>query len=256
VATTSPLQTLPIPSASDSPDGPSQIVAVTKAIEQQLVLRFSSAADRTAKFSAAGISPADRMICYRADATAPNYFEYYNLAAGQWRVLGQFRLNPTALSAPAGSVTFSNIPSYLRELRITVTARGDAVAAAVDLGVQVNGNTGIAYRWQERYIQNSATAQTTGTLNDTRIRCGTMAGANSGTSTAFGASTIEVVGWDNPHASYLTVKGSGGYVDTSGYVIADFQGAASVTGPYTSLTVVPFTGNFVAGSEFSLVGWE
>jgi hypothetical protein len=249
VATT-PLQGLTVPAGTDAPNGPVQLAALGASLEPKLNMRFATAAARTSAFSAAGISPAQGMLSYRDDA---GYWEYYNATAAAWRVYGQYRVSSTILASASG-FNFPSIPSYLRELRLTITARGDTAAGNVDVGLQVNGVSSNSYRFEHRFLQNG-TLSSVGNLNSPHCRFGTVAGATAAAG-VFGSATAEIVGWDSPHASYLTVKGHGGYIDITTHVLGDTTGAASVTGPYTSLTVVPAAGNFVAGSQFNLTGWE
>jgi hypothetical protein len=244
------LQALPYPAATAVPNVPVDIQALAVAIEPKLNMRFATAAARTSAFSAAGISPAQGMLSYRDDA---GYWEYYNASAGAWRVYGQYRIGSTIVSS-ASAFNFPNIPTYLKELRLTITARGDTAAGNVDVGLQVNGVSSNAYRFEHRFLQNGAVSFT-GNLNSPHCRFGTVAGATAAAG-VYGSATAEIVGWDSPHASYLTIKGHGGYIDITTHVLGDTTGAASVTGPYTSLTVVPASGNFVAGSQFNLTGWE
>jgi hypothetical protein len=245
-----PLQGLTVPAGTDSPNGPVQINALGLSLEPKLNMRFATAAARTAAFTAAGISPALGMLSYRDDA---GYWEYYNATTAAWRVYGQYRVAATITSS-ASAFNFPSIPTYLRELRLTITARGDTAAASIDVGVQVNGASSNLYRYQHRYLQNG-TVGTVQNINAPHFRFGTIAAASAAAG-VFGTSTAEIVGWDSPHASYLTMKGHGGYLDVGTHVIGDTVGAASVTGPYTSLLVLPASGNFVAGSQFNLLGWE
>lgn len=249
MATTS-LQALPYPAASAAPNVPADIQALAVGIESKLPMVFATAAARTSAFTAAGISPTAGMLSYRNDA---GYWEYWNAGAAAWRVYGQYRIGTTIVSS-ASAFLWNNIPSYLRELRVTITARGDTGALGIDVGIQVNGAASNLYRFQHRYLQNSVVG-TVQNVNSPHFRFGTVSAASAAAG-VFGEATAEIVGWDNPHATYLTMKGHGGYLDVTGHVLGDTIGAASVAGPYTSLTVIPATGNFVAGSQFNLTGWE
>lgn len=247
---TTPLQALTIPAGTDLPNGPAQIAALGTSIEPKLNMRFATAASRTSAFATAGVSPAVGMLSYRDDA---GYWEYWNAGAGAWRVYGQYRIGTTIVSS-ASAFLWNNIPSYLRELRVTITARGDTGALGIDVGIQINGAASNLYRFQHRYLQNGVVG-TVQNVNSPHFRFGTVSAASAAAG-VFGEATAEIVGWDNPHATYLTMKGHGGYLDVTGHVLGDTIGAASVAGPYTSLTVIPATGNFVAGSQFNLTGWE
>lgn len=175
-----------------------------------------------------------------------------------WRLAGPYK-RFSQLTGTTASVTWSGIPSTLRVLRITMTARGDSASAFVGIGLQVNGSASAAYKYQSTFSQNGgavgAAAPQTGQTS-ALIGYATAATTAGG---VFGASEAVIAGWDNPasHTSYLTYKANGGYLDTAANSLNTFQiGAAGVAGPYTSVTLVPLAGNFVAGSQFVLEGWD
>ncbi len=254
---TTPLQGLTVPAAGDPPNGPAQLTTLGVGVERQLVLNFASAAARTAAFTAAGISPAANMLCYRADAPGGNKFEYWNTTAAAWRVSGTYRDSIT-LSSTTASVTFSNIPSYLRTVSLSTTARSDYGAANfVSILLRINGDSTNAYRIFNRFAQPSLTFDTNPPVitNSHLVSYIPAAPAWAG---VFGSATWEAVGWDNPHTACLTYHGHGGYYDGtgSGNLMNIGLGSFAALGPYTSITLFPAAGNFVAGSEFSLRGSE
>jgi hypothetical protein len=256
LATTSPLQAFAIPQASDSPDGATQMTNLAKAVEQRVVMVFASAAARTSAFTAAGISPANGMLCYRTDG-GNNPWEYYNATAGAWRVFGTYRDSST-LGASAASVTFSNIPTYLNTLRIAMTARGDTANVLVNVYLRIGGDsTSGVYKWSVRYLQNASTVgQNVMIDTPTSALVGYVAAANS-TAGRFGQLNINVNGWNSPHAGCLTGSAQGGYADGSGNsILCDSTWHYSGVNAYTSVTISPAAGNWVSGSQFVLTGTE
>ncbi len=251
------LQPLPYPAASAPPNVPADLLALAQAVEQRLPLNFASAAARTSAFTAASLSPAANMLCYRADAPGANKWEYYNTTAAAWRVYGEYKDSST-LSGTTASVTFSNIPSYLRTLKLVSTARGDYGAANfVSILLRVNGDSTNAYRVFNRFAQPTLTFDTNAPVitNSHLVSYIPAAPAWAG---VFGSSTWEAAGWDNPHTACLTYHSSGGYYDGTGTgnLLNMGVGSFAALGPYTSITVFPSAGNLVAGSEFSLRGSE
>ncbi len=69
------LQSLPYPSASDPDNVPLDLKALADAVAPGMVLTFASSAARTSAFTAAGVSPSERMLAWLADV---NLYEYYD----------------------------------------------------------------------------------------------------------------------------------------------------------------------------------
>jgi hypothetical protein len=256
LATTTPLQVLPVPQSSDAPDGPTQITSLARAVEQRTVMVFASAAARTAAFTAAAISPAAGMLCWRSDAGGSNKFEYFNATAGSWRIHGAYQdFNVTASATP--SITFSSIPAYLRRLAVTVTCRGDTAATAVTLNLRINSDATASYTNALGYQNNTVYGTppiTAGGLTSSIL--GWMPAA-TGPAGVFGAFDATIIGWDVPHVGQLTYRCQGGYMATSTDTLNAFSVGRYVgANPYTSVTLLPAAGNFVAGSQFVLSGSE
>lgn len=158
------------------------------------------------------------------------------------------------LGGSAASVTFSSIPASLRSLRIRWSSRGDSAVNTQYVFLQINGSSAAQYSYA--FEQNTNTGLAAGaTAGDTKGLVGVMVGA-SATAGVYATGVVDIIGWDSPHASSL------GWAQTScalGTGIANFTstsggGAFTVTGPYTSLTLLPQTGNFVSGSDFQIEG--
>lgn len=188
-----------------------------------------------------------------ASNTGDSMLYRYNGSA--WRVHGNYRVVQT-LGGSAASVTFSGIPTYLREVIISYTSRGDTAANNVDVGYRINGDTGIQYRYVHIFEQNAGSPPGTfRNLNSTTGKAGTMPGSTA-QANLFGVNEVKITGWNSPHAGWLAARGHGGYLDTSGDVLSTWLSAYGPVGPYTSITLLPASGNFVSGSEFILNGVE
>lgn len=253
MATTTPLQVLPVPQATDAPDGPTQMTALAKAVEQRTVMVFASAAARTAAFTAAGISPAAGMLCWRNDAGGSNKFEAYDATVGSWRVHGLYQ-DFTTTAAAAPSVTFNAIPSYLRRLTLTIGGRGDTAAGNVAVNLRINADSTAQYTHAFGYQNGTAypTPVSVGGLTSSIIG---YVPAATGSAGVFGCIDATVIGWDAPHTGQLAYRSHGGYMALStdtvnSYNVGRYIGAS----PYTSIVLFPAAGNFVTGSQFVLTG--
>jgi hypothetical protein len=252
---TEPLQSMPYPQGTSATNVPADIQALAVALAPKLNMVFASAATRTAAFTAAGIAPAAGMLSYRADATAPNWWEYYNTTAAAWRVHGQWVQNNT-LVASAASVTFTGIPSYLKTVTVRSTARSDVAATNTSAILRFNADATNSYRHIGRFVQNNAAWDTgPAQVNQTSAFAGYIPG-NSAAAGVFGVNETVIAGWDNPHANCLTHTFRGGFLDNTTNLFDIGVGNYIGSGPYTSITVLPAAGNFMIGSEFQIIGVE
>lgn len=251
------LQGLPYPVGSDSALGPAQIQALAVAVAPKVVMTFASDAARTSAFTVAGVSPAAGMICYRADAPGANKFEAYSASASAWRVYGAYRDSVTVTGSAAASATFSSLPTYLRRLTVSIRARSTQPTGFVSAGIQVGGDTSASYKSLWHYIQNGgATGGATLTAATSSAFGGYLPGA-SASAGLFGTSVVDVTGWDKPSGNCLGVQAVGGFYDSASlYINARGTGEYIGSSSYTSLAVVPSSGSWDVGSEFTLCGWE
>lgn len=254
MATTTALQGIPVPQASDTPNGPTQMTSIANALEKRAVMTFASAAARTSAFTAASISPAAGMLSYRTDGGL-NGFEYWNPTASAWRVFGRYQDSQTLVAA-AGSVTFSAIPSYLKTVSIMYRARSDTALAFTNVDFRISGDSTNSYRHVVTFNQNGSWGPPIAISGSTSARFSYVTAAGT-TSAIWGAGHIDFIGWDKPVGNALKGVGVGGYYDSAGgYVITnshcDYAGGSA----YTSITLLPGAGNFITGSEFALSGLE
>jgi len=162
----------------------------------------------------------------------------------------QYRARQT-LGAPAPSVSFSSIPSTLRRLSLSWTARSDNAAVQLAIALRVNGNSGANYNAQV-VTGNAAVVGAASLTGATSGRAGTCTGSSAAAG-IFGSGEIIFVGWDSPHSTFL------GWTHASQEISATpvcevGGGAYSLAGPYTSVTLLPSAGSFTAGSDFQLIG--
>lgn len=164
-----------------------------------------------------------------------------------------YRVRQT-LTAPASSVVFL-VPSALRQVRLNCLARSDAAVQAMQLVYRLNTDNSALY-FSELVQGQNATTVAAAISGGTSGLCGILTGSLAGAG-VFGSSDITFTGWDlssvtsfvgvtytsqalgNGVANFFTLSGGGIYAGAS---------------PYTSITLLPTSGNFIAGSDFQLEG--
>lgn len=193
--------------------------------------------------------PAGQLV-YETDTTLIRM-----LVGSSWKLISPYKQDNT-LGSAAATVTFSSIPTTLKRLRLYFTIRGDASSSGTML-VRINGDTGANYHYQYWNAFTVGTSNSS-TITATSINLsGFPTGAGAG---EWGAGEMQFNGWDAPHATYLAGTLQSGYViNTTGgsnNVYASWAYVGSSGSGYTSITLTQATGNFQAGSEFNLEGWE
>ena len=239
-----------------------QFKDLAEQIEKLTPVRFADYLQRAAVFTAnPTIAVPLGFISHRLDW---NVFEFYNGAglpsvATSWTMLTPYR-KAKLLTASAATVVFTlpTLPFPLQRCSIRWVARSDAGGfAAQACRIRINGDTGNNYNTQ--YTQGAAAgvtaaAQTAAAFANVGLQ--PVAAALAGT---FGTGNINFAGLDAPsgHTSILpwtfdnTIQtpATGQWVQQGG---GTWNGAA----PYTTITIFPEAGNWIAGSQFSLEGWE
>lgn len=278
-----PIAALPWPELTDIPNAQSAFKTLAEALDTKVIPKYANPTAR----DAAQPSPVDGAVCYLTDRggfqsyrtsgwqplgaivctsstrptpveTGRHIFETDTLrtlsySGSAWVGVGPYKRTQT-LSGTAASVLFSSVPSTLRTLRITYTARCDTATTAVAINLRVNADSGGNYYYNFQSQANTTiTPAVSATQNKGRIGAIPAASAGAG---VFGAGRAEVAGWDAPH-NKLGWTFHSHFYDTSPNSILDLGGGwYNANGPYTSLTLLPDSGNFVSGSEFVLEGWD
>lgn len=177
---------------------------------------------------------------------------FYRYSGSAWRVRGTYSVTQT-LGASAASVTFSSIPSYLKKITLLWSARGDAALTTTAVNLRINGDTGANYAYTigqvtSSMIFNNATGQTS-------MAIGHVYGT-SGPASIYAGGEVTIGDWDAAHARPSPLIRYGGQDPSAAGFWGSGVGLYSNNGPYTSLTVFPASGNFVATSQFILTGIE
>ncbi len=165
-------------------------------------------------------------------------------------------LEEIELTSAASSITFDDIADQIdkyeaitgetaRHLVVMVNAASTSVATRQQTGIRFNGDSDNNYNWQLlQGISNSATAS----RSTSTSLIGEMYIPGTSYSNAFGGGTILI-----PHAFNTSNHKSaliyGGAVED---VITASAGRWANTNAITSITMLPYAGNFVTGSVFQL----
>lgn len=212
---------------------------------KQGVPTFVNATARDAAIAA----PRDGQI---ADLQDTDRLTRYTGAA--WRFITPYRdFNLVGSAVP--SVTFSSIPSTIRTLRLTGTARSSNAALLADVRFQVGGDTGSNYHWQSMFAQNGSAPSSASQISGTSALI-SYCPAASGSAGVWGAFEATFSGWDqSTHA--LGWCGGGGYTALAGECITNkSDGQYFGVNARTSLTLIPSAGNWATGTQFTIEGWE
>ena len=152
-----------------------------------------------------------------------------------------------------GTITFSSLGAHTHyEIRCVV--RGTQVATETNLNLTFNGDTGANYDWQTNIIGGS-TVTGVNTFADTRAFVGNVSAASS-TANYAGAGTIRI--YNAPGTTFFKTGDSHmqGFKAATNTNFPEYVNAFAWrnTAAITSMTLALASGNYVAGSKFSLYG--
>lgn len=162
------------------------------------------------------------------------------------------------VATAVGSVTVSAIPSTLRTLRITFSARSTVNSVYSTIGLRINGSVFVGdYYWGTLFTQNLGAATALGS-NGQQAYWGALylAGATVGNPATTGQGEFVLEGWNSPHSG-LGLSGVGGFFfSTTQNVYGTTAGYCYTAGPYVSVTLLETGGNnFAVGAQFTLRGY-
>lgn len=162
----------------------------------------------------------------------------------------------TTLTGTQAAITL-NIPagtSY-NFLKCSWRVRGDQAAAAQQLYLRLNGDTGSNYLWQNVQGNNSTASSNTSGATATFIHIGTMTCA-SATGLYFSSGDFEISGASDA-TNYKTAVGKDiAFASTTNMWAGTYGGQWISAAAVTAVSLVPQAGNFVAGSIMSLWGFS
>lgn len=157
------------------------------------------------------------------------------------------------VSSATAAVTFTSIPSTLRRLQVSWTARSTTAAVAANLRCRVNNDSGGNYNGnftQQNNVTITGNVQVAATFWQVGVITGATATANN-----FGSGTIWIPGWNAPHANINHQHTSHVYEAAATSWFETGGGLYFAAGPYTRLDFFCDAGNVDVNSEFLLLGW-
>jgi hypothetical protein len=150
------------------------------------------------------------------------------------------------LGSTTASVTFTGLPPATR-MQMYWRARS-STAAAVDVEMQIDGNTGNVYQWAKI---ESASGAASAMHSGAAVAFGKIGVIDGTTTSYFGSGCQTIDGWSNA-TGFTTWTGPYANFSTT---TADWSGVASgqmaVAAPHTSIKIMPSANSFAAGSQFT-----
>jgi hypothetical protein len=174
-----------------------------------------------------------------------------------WKQLTPY-LNYQILSTATHPVTFTSIPSTLKTLRITFSARCAGAVVVDNMYMTINNLAAGQYFYVRTVQQNTGV---TGLANDqtlNRFPVSIITGSTGATG-FMGAGVIDILNWNIPSGFRPTVKWhSGAYGGTAANAFNETgTGTFNDAGPLNRLDFKTGTAsNFLADSFFRIEGWE
>ena len=164
-------------------------------------------------------------------------------------------ISSQTLGGSTASVTFSSIPSTYNDLKLVVSARGDAAAFPVAINMKINSDTTSKYSYTHLLGNSSATSSTRPASSQTVDAIQNVDGA-SATASTFGSWEIYIPNYTSTGSKpYFNID----VVETNDTTAAHanisanshlYTGASGIT----QIDLTPSSGNFVQYSTFTLYG--
>lgn len=154
-----------------------------------------------------------------------------------------------------GTVTFSSISSSYRDLRVVVRGRGSQSAAATNVTLRFNSDTGANYDWEINEVSGSATNSIGQNFAQTSLHIGYVAAATAPANVA-DACEAQIADYRGTTFQKVIHSRSAAKTSTSsgGLFLSMFAGFWRSTSAITQIDVILASGTFVSGSVVSLYG--
>lgn len=161
-------------------------------------------------------------------------------------------ITSTVLTSTTASVTFSSIPQTYKDLMVYIVAATDLADTNVNLYVRLNADSssnysstqGSYYGVGANYNQN---------INSVQFTNGPWGSGTTMTANMFASNTMYIPNYTNTNNKQISVYGGLASSSVRSYAV-DVAQAYRGTSPITSITIPPYSGNFVANSSFYLYG--
>lgn len=157
-----------------------------------------------------------------------------------------------ALESTSASETFSDLGEY-RDLRLVVRGRGAGIGSFIGVGIRINGDSEANYDWQD-LSGTGATPAASGSAATDAIRIGYVPGASAtaGLGGVCDATIYDYLGSLNK--TVVARSFAKGANTTDSFLLSQHGGEWRSTSTVTSLTALPSSGDFAAGTVISLYG--
>ena len=167
-------------------------------------------------------------------------------AAGAYELI-----STTVLGANTATVSFSSIPQTYKHLQVRMVARNSSAASQQNLAMQFNNTGGTAYA-SHRLFGDGGSVYSQATTSTFYSVFGFI-GANSQTSNIFTPAVIDVLDYASTTKN-KTIRGLSGFTGNLSSRVVLGSGLFADLTAVTRLDLAMNTGDFMAGSRFSLYG--
>ncbi len=161
------------------------------------------------------------------------------------------------VSVAAATVTFSSIPSTLRKLELRWRAKTSDTTAPRYLLMRINGSSSAVYYDHITNMIALAAPALGQDIGQTRGNLGLLMANDVAAGVNFSGGTANIMGWPSTGTdTALHWEANGGGMHGSAGFRSLTAGTVALGGPYTSISLFSGAGNIMAGSEFTLWGWD
>ena len=152
----------------------------------------------------------------------------------------------------AASITFSSIPSTYKHLQIRGIARtSTATSSDVDVKLQFNSDTGSNY--SIHYLYGTGTTTGSGYTSSNSYATGGVVIKDGNTASVFNGSVVDVLDYASANKNKTVRALSAWDANGSGNVYLN-SGAWFNTAAVSTITLTPWSGNFMQYTQFALYG--
>lgn len=174
-----------------------------------------------------------------------------------WRQILPY-LNYQVLGVATHPVTFSSIPSTLKNIKITFAARCAGAVTVENMTMRINNLSAGQYLYLNTIQNNTSVAGAVNGLTSNHFPISIITGA-SATANYMGGGVVEIVNWNMSTGLRASVKWSTGC--WSGAAATSYNesgfGTLNDAGPLNRIDFRTNGGsNFIVGSFFKIEGWE
>jgi hypothetical protein len=161
-------------------------------------------------------------------------------------------ITSTVLTTTTASVTFSSIPQTYKDLMVYIVAATDLADTNVNLFVRMNGDSSSNYGSQQMSYYGTGVNYNINS-NRSQFDNGPWGSGTTMTANMFASNYMYFANYTNSLNKQVSVYGGLASSSVRAYAV-DEAVSYRGTSPITSITIPPYSGNFVAGSSFYLYG--